>query len=207
VTSDVVEILGEMLARIWMRPPALERPSPPPSRRANAFSFKARLGSDRRPRSAAERPTREEVFMKVAAAVFVVFIPTLALAQNNLDEKGVRQAALDYVTAVYESKPDLIERSVARDLTKHGFMRQKDGTYRRGRMSYDDLVQVAKEWNADGKRDTSIKEVQVLHVMDHTAAALVVASWGVDYMQLAKLDGTWKILNIVWQTHPPRQTQ
>jgi hypothetical protein len=145
--------------------------------------------------------------MKVAAAVFVVFIPTLALAQNNLDEKGVRQAALDYVTAVYESKPDLIERSVARDLTKHGFMRQKDGTYRRGRMSYDDLVQVAKEWNADGKRDTSIKEVQVLHVMDHTAAALVVASWGVDYMQLAKLDGTWKILNIVWQTHPPRQTR
>jgi hypothetical protein len=151
--------------------------------------------------------TQQEVLMKIAAAILVVFIPTLALDQDGFDEKGVRQAALDYVTAVYESKPELIERSVARDLTKHGFMRQKDGTYRRGRMSYDDLVQVAKEWNADRKRDTAIKEVQVLHVMDHTAAALVKASWGVDYMQLAKLDGAWKILNIVWQTHPPRQTQ
>jgi hypothetical protein len=145
--------------------------------------------------------------MKIAAAVLVVFIPTVTLAQDGLDQKGVRQAALDYVTAVYESKPDLIERTVARDLTKHGFMRQKDGSYRRARMSYDDLVQVAKEWNADRKQDTSIKEVQVLHVMDHTAAALVRASWGVDYMQLAKLDGTWKILNIVWQTHPPKQTR
>jgi hypothetical protein len=145
--------------------------------------------------------------MTIAAAVLLVFTPTLALAQNGTDERGVRQAALDYVTAVYESKPELIERSVARDLTKHGFMRQKDGTYRRGRMSYEDLLQVAREWNADRKQDTSIKEVQILHVMDHTAAALVKASWGVDYMQLAKLDGSWKILNIVWQTHPPQQTR
>ena len=116
----------------------------------------------------------------------------------------VHQAALDYVTAVYEAKPQLIERSVSPDLSKHGFMRQADGTYRRGRMTYAQLLEVARTWNADGKRDTTIKEIVVGDVSDQTATAIVRAAWGYDHMQLAKLDGQWKILNIVWQTYPPR---
>ena len=61
---------------------------------------------------------------------------------------------------------------------------------------------MARTWNKDRKRDTSIKEVLVLDVLDQTATAKITAQWGIDYMQLAKFDGTWKIINIVWQTHP-----
>jgi Putative lumazine-binding len=128
------------------------------------------------------------------------------LAQSD-DRTAVRPAALDYVTAVYESRPELIERSVSPDLTKHGFMRQSDGSYRRGRMTYAELLTVAKEWNADRKRDLSIKEVVVGEVLDQTATAMVRAAWGVDFMQLAKIDGRWKILNIVWQSHSPATTR
>lgn len=133
-------------------------------------------------------------------ALLVVSVP--AFAQSD-DRGAVRQAALDYVTAVYESRPELIERSVSPELTKHGFMRQKDGTYRRSPMTYQELLAVAKEWNADRKRDTSVKEVIVGDVFDQTATAMVRAQWGVDFMQLAKIDGRWKILNIVWQSPPP----
>ena len=45
-------------------------------------------------------------------------------------------------------------------------MLQKDGTYRRGRMTYEQLLAVAREWNADRKRDLSIKEVTVGEVFD-----------------------------------------
>ena len=128
-----------------------------------------------------------------------------AFAQSG-DAGAVRQAALDYVTAVYESRPELIERSVSPDLTKHGFMRQKDGSYRRSPMTYQELLQVAKEWNADRKRDTSIKEIIVGDVFDQTATAMVRAQWGLDFMQLAKIDGQWKILNIVWQSPPIAKT-
>lgn len=133
-------------------------------------------------------------------ALLLVSMP--ALAQSD-DRDAVRQAALDYVTAVYESRPELIERSVSPDLTKHGFMRQKDGSYRQSPMTYQQLLVVAKEWNANRKRDTSIKEIVVGEVLDQTATALVRAEWGIDFMQLAKVDGRWKILNIVWQSHPP----
>ena len=132
-----------------------------------------------------------------------VLIPLIAFAQAANDRDAVRQAALNYVTAVYESKPELIEQSVHPQLTKHGFMRQADGTYKQGQMTYAQLLDVARNWNKERKRDTSVKEVQVLDVLDQTATAKIRASWGIDYMQLAKFDGTWKIINIVWQTPPP----
>lgn len=139
---------------------------------------------------------------KILGVLMFVVLAVPAAAQTD-DRAAVRQAALDYVTAVYESKPELIERSVSRELTKHGFMLQKDGSYRRAPMNYAELVEVAKTWNADRKRDLSIKEVTVGEVFDQTATATIRANWGVDFMQLAKIDGQWKILNIVWQSHPP----
>lgn len=143
--------------------------------------------------------------MRMFLLLLVLGLPAPAFAQGD-DRAAVRQAALDYITAVYESKPELIERSVSPELTKHGFMRQKDGTSRRNRMTYQELLQVAREWNADRKRDLSINEVTVGQVLDLTATATVRANWGIDHMQLAKIDGAWKILNIVWQTHPPQPT-
>ena len=143
----------------------------------------------------------KKTLLALTFVVSSVFVAAPA-AQSQADRAAVRQAALDYVTAVYESKPELIQKSVSPDLTKHGFMRQADGTYRRGRMTYDQLLDVARTWNADKKRDVSIKEVVVGDVSDQTATAIVRAAWGYDHMQLAKLDGQWKILNIVWQTYP-----
>ncbi|MDQ3171402.1 MAG: nuclear transport factor 2 family protein [Acidobacteriota bacterium] len=137
-------------------------------------------------------------------AAFAAAAPAAQSAQSG-DRAAVQQAALDYVTAVYESKPELIAKSVSPDLAKHGFMRQADGSYRRGRMTYDQLLEVARTWNAAKNRDLSIKEVIVGEVYDQTATAIVKAQWGLDHMQLAKLDGQWKIINIVWQTHPPKK--
>ena len=141
--------------------------------------------------------------MKRTLIALLLAVPAIALAQSGKEKDAVHQAAMNYVVGVYESKPELIEQSVHPQLTKYGFMRQKDGTYKQGQMTYTQLLDVARNWNKDRKQDTSIKEVQVLDVLDQTATAKIKASWGIDYMQLAKFDGTWKIINIVWQTHPP----
>lgn len=58
----------------------------------------------------------------------------------------------------------------------------------------------------ESKRDTTIKEVAVLEVLDQTAVAKVTAMWGIDYMLLGKYDGRWKIVQIRWQSHPPKGT-
>lgn len=129
-----------------------------------------------------------------------------APAQTSDDREAVRQAALDYVEGIYMVQPQRIERSVHPALVKRGlYRRPEDTTYQpMGQMTFDQLVALAGSWNRDGKQDTSIKDVVVLDVLDTTAAAKVTAAWGTDYMQLVKHDGRWRIVNILWQSHPAK---
>lgn len=126
--------------------------------------------------------------------------------QAGQDREAVRQAALDYVEGVYNVQPERIQRSVHPTLTKRGFYKKDANTpYVEMPMTYDQLVNLAKNWNREGKRDTSIKQVQVLDVLDQTAVAKVTASWGIDYMLMGKFDGVWKTTQILWQSPPPKR--
>ena len=139
-------------------------------------------------------------------AVLSLAIPGSVLAQDGTDEQGVTEAVLDYVNAIYNVEPERIDRSVARDLVKRGYWRQTaESEYRESPMNFDQLRALSERWNADGHLDssTAIKEVVVFDILDKTATAKLVADWGIDYMQLAKVDGRWMIKNILWQSHPP----
>lgn len=139
----------------------------------------------------------------LAAAIAVA--PVSSVAQTPEDKEAVRQAALDYVEGIYNVEPARIERSVHPNLVKRGFSKQTaDGPYVETPMTYEQLVRLAGNWNKEKKRDLSIKEVAVLEVLDQTAVAKLTAAWGIDYMLLGKYDGRWKIIEILWQSHPPK---
>jgi len=145
-------------------------------------------------------------FRAAVVALAIVTIPITITAQTKEAERdAVRLAALDYVEGIYNVEPARIERSVHPTLVKRGFYRDTAaGPYLESPMTYEQLVRLAGNWNKEKKRDTSIKDVTVLDVLDQTAVAKVTAAWGIDYMQLAKFDGRWKIVQILWQSHPPK---
>lgn len=121
------------------------------------------------------------------------------------DHAAVRQAALDYVEALYEADPARIERSVARDLAKIGYFRPSgDADYGLAPMTYDQLHALAARWNADGQRAdpaTVPKAITIHTVRNRTAALSLEAAWGVDHMQLAKGDdGRWRIVHVLWES-------
>lgn len=129
-----------------------------------------------------------------------------ALAANGeaiSDEAAVREAVLDYVEGIYEVEPSRIERSVHPELAKRGYGR-RDGVYCEIPMSYERLVKLAANYNTDGEIPADApKEVVIYEVLDKTASVKLIADWGIDYMHLAKYDGKWKIVNVLWQSHPP----
>ena len=139
----------------------------------------------------------------LALALFVVF-STVTFAQTDVEREGVRQAVLDYVEGVYEVSPQRIERSVHPDLVKRGFYVKKGETaYSPSPMTFTELVNLAKTYNKNGKlAKDAPKEVAILDVLDQTASVKLTAVWGVDYMHLAKYNGKWMIINILWQTPP-----
>jgi len=65
------------------------------------------------------------------------------------------------------------------------------------------LRELAGQYNADGHIPADApKEIVVLDLMDQTACARLTAEWGVDILQLARFDGRWQILHVLWQSHP-----
>src|SRR5918999_6552841 len=141
----------------------------------------------------------------VLAAGLALAVPGQLSAQGGGDRDAVRQAALDYVEGIYNVQPERIQRSVHPTLVKRGFYKKDAAApYVEMPMTYEQLVRLAANWNKDGKRDTTRKDVAVLDVLDQTAVAKVTAMWGIDYMLLGRFDGRWKIVQILWQSHPPK---
>lgn len=132
---------------------------------------------------------------------------TQAGAQATEDREAVRQAVLDYVEGVYNVDPARIERSVHPKLAKTGFMRRGEDTAYRGpiAMTFEQLKEVAATYNKDGRvpKDAP-KEITIFEVLDQTATAKLVAQWGIDYFHLAKIDGKWMIVNVLWQSPPKK---
>ena len=147
--------------------------------------------------------------MKKSLIVLVAAAAALSLfvwASPDSDVKGVEAAVLDYVEGIYNVEPARIERSVHRDLWKRGFYR-RDGEWRLAPMNYEQLHRLSGRWNKDGKQanDKSPKEIVVFDVLDKTASAKLTAQWGVDYFHLAKVDGKWQIMNVIWQSPPAEE--
>ncbi len=143
----------------------------------------------------------------LALALLFVLPFCSAQAQTDADREAVRQATLDYVEGVYNVDPSRIERSVHPKLAKLGFYRgPKDEAYRApSPMTFERLVEVAKTYNKEGKLPKDApKEITVLDLLDQTATVKLVAEWGIDYMHLAKFDGKWMIVNVLWQSLPKK---
>lgn len=140
----------------------------------------------------------------------ILTLPALAAlwaATHPVDAEraAVERAVLDYVDALYDVDPTKIQRSVHPELAKRGFFRSDpEAAYQEGLMTYQDLHALAGEWNRNGRVDPrkAPKQVSILDVLDQTATAKLVAHWGVDYMHLARYDGQWKIVHVLWQSAP-----
>ena len=142
--------------------------------------------------------------------VLVAFVLGAVLTTSSLladaDEEAIRQAVLNYADSAYLVKPELVEESVHPKLQKIGYVRRQDGEgYRELWMNFYELKELVSGWNKKGRFDpeTAKRDIKVLDRLDRTAVARLDAEWGVDFFHLAKIDGEWKIMNVIWQTYPP----
>ncbi len=122
---------------------------------------------------------------------------------------AVKAAIEDYVFGLYQVDAQRIVNSVDSTLHKTGFWFNKEtNAYVDNlKMTYTQLVDLAAKWNKDGDKVTpeSPSEITIFDIADKTASAKLVASWGMDYFHLAKVDGKWKIRNVLWQSLPENE--
>jgi hypothetical protein len=155
------------------------------------------------------RITRREAIFSGALAFAGLSITGVAKGQtakgNNKssdDKDAVKRAVLDYVEGMYEVDPSKIERSVHPQLAKRGFyVKRGETAYSESPMTFAELIELSKKYYAKTKPPQNApKEIVILDVLDQTASAKLTAAWGIDYLHLAKYDGKWMIVNVLWQT-------
>jgi hypothetical protein len=53
-------------------------------------------------------------------------------------------------------------------------------------------------------KDKQTKDVRILDIFGNAASARATMADWIDYMQLAKVDGRWVIVNVLWEQKPGR---
>ena len=115
-------------------------------------------------------------------------------------EAEVRAVLNTYIDGIYNCDPVAIERSVRPDLFKLGYELQAGGYYREERMTYQGLLQFVTSFSDHPEQPR--REITVYEVNQQTACAKIEFWWGVDYMLLARLDGKWRVVEVLWQDRP-----
>lgn len=141
----------------------------------------------------------------LAALTLSTVLTPPATAQQTPDREGVRRAALDYLEGFYEGDSAKIVRSVRPDVRKIGYFTNRGATtYEAEEMTYAAMIEYANNFRRNGRKTPAAapREVIVGEVNDQTATAKVVAWWGIDYLQLARYNGKWMIVNVMWQSPP-----
>jgi hypothetical protein len=139
-----------------------------------------------------------------AALCCVALLPSLARAQSAADSAAIRAAALDYIQGWYAADGARMERALHPELAKRSVYSDASGRSRLIQMSAMTLVQGTR---SEGGSAIPIAQrtdsVTILDIHGGAASARVRAATWVDYMHLAKFNGRWRIVNVLWEDDPP----
>jgi hypothetical protein len=137
-------------------------------------------------------------------ALLVTMLAGPATAQSTADSAGIRAAALDYIQGWYTADAARMERALHPELAKR--MVQDDPKSHKSvlnHMGAKTLVQYTRE---GGGRETPTEQrqadVSILDIYQGAASAKVIAKDWVDYLHLARWNGRWQIVNVLWELKP-----
>ena len=143
---------------------------------------------------------RPIAFVLVAFSLSV----SAAHAQSSADSAAIRATALDYVEGWYTGDAARMERAVHPDLAKRIVnTNPQNGRNSLGHQSALTLVQSTR--NGGGKNtppEQMQKDVVILDIYQNAASVRATMSGWIDYMHIAKWNGRWVIVNVLWENKP-----
>jgi hypothetical protein len=146
--------------------------------------------------------SRKELMRKAAFffTVIVLSLATLAWSRRAPEEnRAITAVAQNYMDAYYTADPALMQRSLHPDFHKRT-LRTINGQAQITEDTVQSMVEgVALGSGKDIPRNERVRSIQVLDVYRDAASVKVVTGRWIDYMHLSKLNGEWRVLDVVLQ--------
>jgi CRP-like cAMP-binding protein len=134
------------------------------------------------------------VFLLACAA-----LPSTLRAQTPADSAAIRATALDYIEGWYSGDTTRMARALHPKLAKR-IVRTQNGQSQLGDMTAEQLIAGTRA--GYGKQTPEAerqRDVTILDVFRNAAVVKIVARDWVDYLQIGKWNGEWKIVNVLWE--------
>ncbi len=146
----------------------------------------------------------KKIAIVIAVVLFLLMFLTARVQAQEVDVKAaVTRAALDYMEGAHSGDADRVARAVHPELHKvtvetipatgKSYLR-KAGASRLVQLVAADVVPLAED-----KRNI---KVNILDELQGLAVVRVTSTVFWDYLQLAEIDGEWKIINVLWTRNP-----
>ena len=139
------------------------------------------------------------VWMLGMFGVLGLFGPGAARAQTAADSAAVERTAHDYIQGWYAGDSERMARALHPGLVKRIVLVGADD----GELLEMNRTRLVASTGRGGGSDTPVErrmdDVTILDMFRGVASVKIVAADWVDYLHLAKVEGHWVILNVLWE--------
>ena len=136
----------------------------------------------------------------------LLLVATAAVAQTGTSDESaaITKTALNYIEGWYEGDAARMESALHPELAKRMiYTDPKSGRSQFNHMGAMALVQGTRRGGGtQTPKEKQLKEVTILDRFNNAAVVKIVASDWIDYLQVAKVNGEWKIINVLWELKP-----
>ena len=147
-------------------------------------------------------------FICGVAVVLLLTAVTNAESNANDEDIAIKATALNYIEGWYEGDAARMESALHPELAKRMiFTDPKTGHSQFNHMGAMQLVQNTRRGGGNKTpKDEQLKEITILDRFNNAAVVKIVASGWIDYLEVAKFNGQWKIINVLWELKPKPPT-
>ncbi len=127
---------------------------------------------------------------------------TLAAIASKKDSIEIKKLSLGYLVALQDLKPNLMNEVLNDSLNKVtiGWDRTTKKEYARATTKAQ-MIENAATWNKSNTKFpfNPSNTITILDIYNRIATVKLVSDNWVEYLHLIKQDGTWSIVNLIWQ--------
>jgi hypothetical protein len=144
-----------------------------------------------------------KIRISLALAAVLVLGAAPAHAQAAADSAAIRATALDYVEGWYNGDGPRMRRALHPELVKRISEQDPSGAWRLEGMTADELAAAAGRGGGSRTPEAQRqRDVVILDIFGNAASVRATMSGWVDYMHMARVDGRWQIVNVLWELKP-----
>jgi hypothetical protein len=142
--------------------------------------------------------------MRVLPVMFLLAsVAPVAGAQTAADSAAIRETAMNYMMGWYTGDADRMGRALHPDLAKRIVNTDSTGASRLSSMGADRLIEGTRRgYGKETPADQRQADALILDIFGNTASVRgTMHSW-IDYMHMARWNGKWVIVNVLWEMKP-----